>query len=712
MPIMTKQLYGPVYTITFSPDGKHVVAGLTDTAVVLDASTGRGEHVFPFDKSTYFKQVKFSPNGMQLVIVSKFMDNEDDYEVVHIWDASIFQLLHKFNAYRAVVSIEGTEILTISEADSNGHRQFQVLDIPAGTLLRSGKIMMAKSVGNYPFLMGFSSVSMRFMIALEESVEIWDISSECSPKKVTLNDCIVSCGEMSPGGKLVAIGTEADRFEAGVFDASTGSRLFVLPHDQRVKALDFSFDGRHIVSVSDHGTLYIWDAGTGAKLKVLKTNSSDYRFSVGLTRDGSHISLGLGDTVQVWSWDDLADGDCVAQNDSLSDDILTGLQYVAMCDDSKTIMSHNYIKVQVWNATTGTALVAASVHPDIYQARMSGNGENIICCLHDDSVKVLNATTGNEILHLERKVNTSFRSIAISQSGRKFALAKSTDSGEQTKRLETGSEVETWRAEIWGLDTAKEPEFVIGHSEYILSLDFSDDEQYIVAKLYDSIVICDLQTGDTQKIESEINDDYRSLSISGNEFAVCNEGADPILCEVWNISSGKQQNRFELCWWPRNHDGEEHVWIQSFGFSSKGKKFVAGCGDGYIRVWSSVSNKTAIDVMLVYCSPNLRSIALSRDGELVVTVSFDGSVQVWDLDDHLDMAEKYPWALTKSGWITSSRNTDHRLMWVSDRLKVRQPRSTLFVSGPGHGSVDFSGAMIGEDWEKCHSPRNLIDQSK
>jgi len=292
MPIITKQLdRNVVSAITFSPDGKHVVAGLQRSMVVLDASTGREEHVLPLNGSIYVTQVKFSPNGMQLVIVF----NSRDYEynrrhLVYVWDASTFQLLHKFNAHRAVVSIEGTEILTISEADSDGHRQFQVPDLSAGTLLRSGKIMIAEPVE----IMGFSSVSMRFMIALEESVDIWDITSECSPKKVTLNDRKVSCGAMLPGGKLVAMGSSAGDFEAGVFDASTGSRLFVLPHDQRVKELDFSYDGRHIVSVSRAGTLYIWDAATGAKLKFLKINRSYSLFSVGLTKDGSHIGLGLG----------------------------------------------------------------------------------------------------------------------------------------------------------------------------------------------------------------------------------------------------------------------------------------------------------------------------------------------------------------------------------------------------------------------------------
>ena len=280
MPIMTKELDGYIRAITFSPDSKHVVAGLVMSAVVLDASTGREEHVLPLDNSIYVIQVKFSPNGTRLVIVSDPLDCED-HHVVYVWDASKFQLLHEFNAYRAAVSIEGTEILTISEADSYCHRQFQVLDISAGTLLRAGEIMIAKLVR----IMGFSSDSMRFMIALEKSIDIWDISSERAPKKVTFHmpNGIVYRGAMSPGGKLVSIVTEADGFEAEVFDTSTGSRLFVLPHDQTVEALDFSYDGTRIASVSDNGTLYIWDAATGAQLKVLKTNSLDYQISVGLT---------------------------------------------------------------------------------------------------------------------------------------------------------------------------------------------------------------------------------------------------------------------------------------------------------------------------------------------------------------------------------------------------------------------------------------------
>jgi len=719
MPIMTKQLKGPVYCMAFSPDGKNVVAGLWTSAVILDASTCQEEHVLDVKDS---KHVEFSPDGTRFVTLSYFRDTDyiDPY-VVHIWDSSTFQLLHKFKANRAAVSIEGTEILTISNADSHGRRQFQVLDISApGTLLRTGQIMMAKSYFDYPLLIGFSSASMRFMIALQESVEIWDLSPESASKKVTLDECIAyggmkKCGAMSPDGKLVAMVTSESGFEVGVFDASTGSRLFVLLHDRTVTALKFSYDRTRIASVSDNGNLYIWDTRTGTNLlKVLKPNSLDSFPSVAFTRDGSHIGLSLsGGTIQVWSLDDLAEVECDTQNGSLADDILMDLSDVAVSDDPKKIMSFNQTKVQMWDVTTRTVLMATSFPIRLYKAQMSGKGEIIVCHLVDDDhgsvshLKVLNATTGNEMLHLGSKVNMRVRAVAISHSGRKIALA--TDSAEGTGRVE-----------IWSsLDSAKEAEFVVGKSNaYDSSLNFSDDERYIVADFHGSpIAICDMQTGNTQNlIESKINEHgcFHLLSVDGNELAICRliPERGSTLCEVWDISSGKRQNRFELSWWLQNHDDRKDGYIYSFGFSSKGKKFVAACKDGYIRVWSAVSNKIVIDVMLVYCSPNLRSIALSRDDKLVVIGSKDGSVQVWDLDDDSDMAEKYPWALTKSGWITSLQNTTHRLMWVSDTLKVKQPRNTSFISGPGYGSVDFSGAMIGEDWEKCHSSRNSVGKSK
>ena len=709
MPIMTKQLNCCADAITFSPDGKHIVVGSWSSAVVLDASTGREEYTLSLKDPQDVKQVQFSPDGTRLVAVSS--RNYKDYLIVHIWDVSMFQLLHKFEAYIAAASIEGTEILTISKADSDGHRQFQVLDILAGTLLRTGQIMMAESINQYPSLKGFSSISRRCLIVLNESVEIWDISSERAVRKVPLDDCIASRtwgtrGALSYGGKLVAMVTVLENgSKAGgvVFDASTGSRLLVLPHDGwELRGLHFSYDGTHVVSCLQNGTLHISDAATGATLKVLKINSSIYESSVAFAKDGSHVGIGLGTTVQVWSLNNSAEVECVTQNDSLSESTLTGLDYIAVSDNCQRTMSFKRTKVQVWDATTRTALRTMSVPLDIYEAQMSGNGENIVCRLQDGSIMVLNATTCDKILHLDSKVRTRGKSIAISRSGKKFALTKHTDSGEG-------------RVEIWGLDTGKEVEFVVGESYHQHLLDFSDDERYIVSALFGvPIIICDLQTGNTQRIEREENEIDCLFSFSGNEFAVCKhptwslvEGTYSLLiqCEVWDISSDKRQNKFKLSPWPRNHDGKEEFRIYSFGFSSKGKKFVAACNDGYIRVWSAVSNKTVVDVMLVYCSPRLSSIALSRDDGLPVTASIDGSVQVWDLDDDPDAAGKYPWAITKSGWITSSQNTSHRLMWVSERLKVKEPRNIAIISGPAlqHGTVDFSGAMLGKDWEKCYS---------
>lgn len=691
---MTKRINGRISAIAFSNDGKQVVAGMMDSAVVLDAATGRQQHVLNVEQS---EQVKFSRDGTRLVIVSSCWGSKD--YLVRTWDTSTFHLVKEFSAFQATISIEGTEILTISDVHPNGYPQVQVLDISTGTLLWTGKMM--KFSEGFLRLTIFSSASRRFLIELKQSVEIWDISSEYPIKTATIEDCNVQVISLSPDGKLVVVGL-SENYEAKVFDASTGYTLFVLPHNHVVEALDFSYDGTRVVSASYDGTLYVWDTATGARLKVLDINNVVVS-SVVFTRDGLRIGLGSDEAVYVWSFDESAQVECHTENDGFSYTTRPGRTLVAISDDSSKIMSFNKRdEIKIWDATIGTELMATS-NPDMFEATLSGTGENIVCSLNNGSVKVLNTATGDEILYLESEANTDTPVwVASSRSGRKFALIRDTKSKEANSK----------RIEIWDVESAsKEVQFVIGEFNFRSSLYFSDDEHYIVGDFVEEvdegvggcITVCDLLTGNfTQKIEVKIYGDGRLFSSNGKEFAVCS--VQPLtpnttLGEVWDIPSGKRLRIFKAPCRPQSHDNEKSIWIHCFSLSNNGKKIVAACSDGFVRIWSHVSDESTVEMLVGY-SRIFSSITFARDDKLVVTGSWSGSVQVWDLD--LD-AEKFLWTQQNNGWITL-RNTEHRLMWVSDMLKVIQPRNTVFISGNGHGSVDFSVAMIGEEWEKCYSP--------
>ena len=86
-----------------------------------------------------------------------------------------------------------------------------------------------------------------------------------------------------------------------VWDASTGAELKVLEgHTHFVWSVAFSADGTRIVSGSADKSVRVWDASTGAELKVLEGHTNIV-WSVAFSTDGTRIVSGSGDeSVRVW----------------------------------------------------------------------------------------------------------------------------------------------------------------------------------------------------------------------------------------------------------------------------------------------------------------------------------------------------------------------------------------------------------------------------
>jgi len=257
------------------------VAGLPTSAIVLDATTGRQQRVLSEAERCYL--VKFSWDGAQLVTVSAGM--------LGIWDTSNFQLLKKLDVDYATISMEGTQILTVSSNDSDDHCHLEILDISTGTLLRTLEMAMTE---DYSFKrMAFSSVANKVLILFEKGVGMWDICETASLLKepIRLNGHTGRINEIAISPNREQVATCSSDASLRVWDASTGNVSMVLPHKNAVLALDFSFDGTRIVSATMDGTLHVWDAITGTRLKVLYTNA-DSIHSVAFSRDGSRLCSG------------------------------------------------------------------------------------------------------------------------------------------------------------------------------------------------------------------------------------------------------------------------------------------------------------------------------------------------------------------------------------------------------------------------------------
>jgi WD40 repeat protein len=115
---------------------------------------------------------------------------------------------------------------------------------------------------------------------------------------IQTNTCILSAAFSSDGTRIVS-GSEDKSVR--VWDASTGAELKVLNgHTGYVYSTAFSSDGTCIVSGSSDKSVRVWDASTGAELKVLNGHTEAV-WSAAFSSDGTRIVSGSSDkSVRVW----------------------------------------------------------------------------------------------------------------------------------------------------------------------------------------------------------------------------------------------------------------------------------------------------------------------------------------------------------------------------------------------------------------------------
>ena len=110
------------------------------------------------------------------------------------------------------------------------------------------------------------------------------------------------------GNSSVSFSADGTRIVSGsndksvrVWDASTGAELKVLNgHTDYINSVAFSADGMRIISGSDDESVWVWDASTGAELKVLNGHTRTVE-SVAFSADGTRIISGSNDeSVVVW----------------------------------------------------------------------------------------------------------------------------------------------------------------------------------------------------------------------------------------------------------------------------------------------------------------------------------------------------------------------------------------------------------------------------
>jgi len=278
-----------VYSVTWSPDDKHIASGSSDSTVqVWNAADGNNVYTYP-DAAV---AVAWSPDGKRIACGG-------NDKAVQVWDAS-----------------DGSN-----------------------TFIYKGHSDAVYGVTWSPDSKRIASAS------IDKTVQVWDASDGSNAFIYKGHSDAVYAVAWSPDGKHIASGSNDKTVQ--VWNATDGSNVYTHQgHSSAINSVAWSPDGKRIASASSDKTVQIWDTTGGNNAYTSYKGHSDIVESVAWSPNGQHIASGSNDkTVQVWN---AADGRNVYTYKGHSDTVW----WVAWSPDGKRIASGSKDKtVQIWEAS-------------------------------------------------------------------------------------------------------------------------------------------------------------------------------------------------------------------------------------------------------------------------------------------------------------------------------------------------------------------------
>ncbi len=616
----TWDLKAPAESVAFSPDGlRFVTAAWDGFARVWDAQTGQ-ELLTLKHQGQYIHSAKFSPDGKWIATGSN-----DSTGFVRIWNSKTGAPVKSFFGHTdAVLSVrfsrDGNLLVTTSYDNTA-----RLWDVASGRELQ-------KFEGHFWWVWNaaFSPDETRLVTASHDgTANVYDIKTGKKIADFTGHRGPVFVAEFSPDGQTIATGgfdhrvllwkpedqpwtnlqllAEGKQDQSPVFTALDS-------HTSGVRTLEYSSDGRRLLTGSDDNTLKLWNLETKRPLETLRghdgwiakcTLSPDGKWALSASHD-QHVrlwNLGGYEETRVLGGHVLNGHGDVVLNAALSRDG----QFAATASRDRT--------ARLWSVKHGTELKTfAEGHSFLsMRAIFSPDGRWLFTAAFDNTVRVWNVAHGTEVARLDR-------------TGRSAALAVSPDG----KYLVTGSNDNS--AKVWELESVlkaahsqqpPKPHWVLkDHRREITTLAISPDGTF-------------LYTGDAKGRGCLWNQSTSQLHhrLEGHALAITSavflpDGSKVYTASrdnsvgVWDVKTGKELREQTL-----KHATD----VTSLAMLPSGKKMITSCDDKTVRLWNLETRQVET---VLHQGDDIHTLDISPDGKLVLGLSsVEGCIRVWHLDN-------------------------------------------------------------------------------
>jgi WD40 repeat protein len=438
-----------VTTVRFSPDGKQLLSAGADSTVRL-WDVARGTEIGVLQHRAWVDDATFTPDGREIVSGGWEAD-------LSLWDVSTKRLIRRMEGHTSLVTAVAvaSDRRTVASAGVDG--TVRLWDLETGrerSRLRAAPGRSIRSIAFAPDGRRLATIGDAGLL------RVWDVEAgEVAQEAKTLRGHTeqITCVGFSPDEQRIATGSRDGTVR--IYQTSTGVQVAVLRHAGIVNAVEFSPDGKLIVSADDKsGSITLWEGRSLEPLRSVRGSRA-----VGgpiFSPDGSHLfATSIPGMIVRWNtatW-------------TIDAEIDTGMpigRLIAISPDGSTLVAGNSQGIVRFFSASSLREVAPSTATEsglVSLARFSPDGRVMATGSYNGSVRLWDWHAGRVTAMFEGRQGV-IGSLAFSPDGR---------------RLVTGGQDGT--VTFWNMADLQELVSFRRHPDFVSALVFSRDGRILVS---------------------------------------------------------------------------------------------------------------------------------------------------------------------------------------------------------------------------------------